>query len=168
MKREQSSRAISAAVAGVMLAWALAGCQSGTAQAPTEELASSLTPTATPSLTPTPTPEPALASPDERIEQVRELVANSSLGCTDWRLEPDYPGTTGRCGEEGVLISVSTDLAGRNDVLQRNLDSMEPSPFVVGSDFLINLYYVDVETWPAVAGELGGVVWTSPDPIPTS
>jgi hypothetical protein len=44
---------------------------------------------------------------------------------------------------------------------------MEPSPFVVGSDFLVNLYSVDPETWAAVAAELGGIVWSAPDPIPS-
>ncbi len=171
MKREQSSRKLVVAAASGILLLSLVGCQPATtAPSPSDEIASGPTATATPtpSPTPTPTPEPVPPTPIERLEQVRDLVANSSVGCADWRLAPEFSGTAGQCGSEGVLIFIHPSLADRNTVLQLNLDSMEPNPFIVGPDFLVNVSSLDDLTRETLASEIGGILWVAPDPIPTS
>ena len=105
-------------------------------------------------------------SAEERLEQLHAAVSATTVGCSDWQLDPQYPSPTGRCVVPEMLLIAVEDSVARNDVLQRNLDSLEPGIFLYGDDWLINVSFVDDASRAALAEPLGAPQSTAADPIP--
>ncbi len=69
------------------------------------------------------------------------------------------------CTEGGWQLFWTSSVADRNNALQLSAGSAEPSPFVVGPNWLIN-GGSDLQAYQTVAEAMHGHVWDSGQPIP--
>ena len=144
------------------LAVVLASCAAPAPQPTSPPVAES--PPATP--LPTSTPEPAGPEAYADIEALR-LAFIEATGEECPPLSQYYSDVNGViCTREGWQLFWKASLAERNMVLELNVDSIEPSPFVVGPNWLIN-GYGELADYQVIADAMNATVWTKDLPIPS-
>ena len=122
-----------------------------------------------PSATPGPTPSETAEVPEGAsypdIDALRAgFIQATGESCPPLSPYPNPP-TGVICTDGGWQLFWYSDVDARNSVLQLNVDSMEPSPFVVGPNWLIN-GSAELSEYQTIADAMHATVWTSADPIP--
>jgi hypothetical protein len=149
---------------------ALTGCTSPGQASPGSTPTVGSTDTAT-----DPTPDPTDAGSDPRgatyasIEDMRADLETAGVTCPTLVNRDENPNASesGWCEDSMWLLSTFHDIEARNVVLQLNVDSMEPQPFLVGPNWLLaSASQYPQEELGQVAGTIGGVYWESPAPFP--
>ncbi|GAB2467396.1 hypothetical protein HD599_000403 [Conyzicola lurida] len=162
----RSPRAQHAAVAALVIL-ACAACTPGAA-----EPAASPTPSATVDPTTEPTAEPTLPPGGESygtLEELRVALTGAGIDCPSLVDPAGIPDATesGWCPDYQWGLSIYPTVEARNHVLQLNVDSQEPQPFLVGTNWLLaSASQYPLEELGQVGGVLGGIVWQSPEPFP--
>jgi hypothetical protein len=157
---------------GLLLALGTAGCaaeQAGAGDGPaTSE-------SATPSPTPTPTPSgEATGGSYATLEELRTTLVSAGANCPSFVSEAEVPAAreSGFCVDSGWGLSIYDSADARNEVLQLNVDSLEPGTFLAGPDWLIARADLGEDnpepTLEELQPVLGGVVWTHIDPFPSA
>jgi hypothetical protein len=141
---------------------ALGGCAAAEPTDPPVAESPSPSPTATP--TPTPTTEPGPVAYTDIDELRLAFIDATGEPCPPHsQYYSDANGVI--CTQDGWQLFWKASLEERNDVLQLNVDSMEPSPFVVGPNWLIN-GQGDLADYQVIADAMNATVWTHDQPIP--
>jgi hypothetical protein len=129
--------------------------------------------TATP--TPTPTPTPTMDSRGASyatLEEMRVALEGAGIECPSLVNLGEVPAAkeSGFCDDYMWGLSVYADIDARNEVLQLNVDSSEPTMFLVGPNWLLASADAQADMKALLAGlqpDLGGVVWNASEPFPS-
>jgi hypothetical protein len=174
--RAHRSFMVGVAVAVTLATSACASGQAGAENTPTSSESASPTATMTPAPTPTAAGEPASpAAPSyATVEELRTALVAAGATCPSFIEEDTVPVARESATCTGYIwgLSIYDTIEARNSVLAPIVDSLEPSDFLVGLNWLLTTTTRwDHDTEPILSDVqpvVGGALWTYTDPIPTS